>query len=468
MSEDAIIAFVLRDKRVEWTALQRRKHRSEIVLQKSVDLEWPEAVSDHRSPEAAAFLKTKVPPFKGRLGIVVPSDRVLMRIIELPAVNHDELLGMAELQVDKFSPFPSDQMSLAIEILHQSADTSRVLIAAVQHEYIEHLGEFLMKAGLYPQSVDVDVLGWWTLIRDEGKVRQEGQEILVMYDDHCAQLIVVRDGIPVMIRALDTELDVHQPAFAGEIAEELEYTLMTLEGLWGSQQTSALTLWVHGEASAEVLDALREHCTFEVNSANLLNLPPLSEGLSRRMNSAESATLDLAPPAWRKGIQSKRFQRQAALISASAFGGWVILMLLLFILTNQQKKRLVRAQNDMVRLQSEVQEVTDLKGQVNSLEQYADRTYSGLECLREITERLPPGVDITSITYNKTAQINLRGEADTDNPIYDFIKQLEGSSLFKEVKTEGINTQVRGGKNRSLFRITMTLPSTVSDGGGGS
>jgi Tfp pilus assembly protein PilN len=468
MSEHAIIAFVLRDKRVEWTALQRRKHRMEIVQQKSVELEWPESVTDHRSAEAAAFLKTKVPPLKGRVGIVVPSDRVLMRIIELPSINREELLGMAELQVDKFSPFPSDQMSLAIEVLHEGADSSRVLIAAVQHEYIDHVGDFLMKAGLYPQSVDVDVLSWWTLIRDGGKVRSEGQEILVIYDDHCAQMIVVRDGIPVMIRALDTHLDAHEAAFAVEIAEELEYTLMTLEGTWGSQPTNLLTLWVRGHAAEEVLQELRKSCALDVASANLLDLPPLSEGLSRRLSAPESASLDLAPPGWRKGIQSKQFQRQAALIAAAAFGGWLLLMLILFLFTNQQKSKLARAQKDMTRLQNEMQEVTDLKGQVKSLEQYADRTYSSLECLREITERLPAGVDITSITYNKSSQINLRGEADSDSPIYEFIKQLEGSALFREVKTEGINTQVRGGRNRSLFRLTMTLPNSDPEGEGES
>jgi len=458
MSEVSLTAFVLRDKHVEWTALQRRKHRMEIVQQKNVELDWPESVTDYRSDEAAAFLKTKLPPFSGRLGIVVPSDRVLMRVIEFPSIDAEELYGMAELQVDKFSPFPSDQMALAIEVLNQTADSSRVLIAAVQHEYINQYGEFLMKTGLYPESVDVDVLAWWRLIRDSGKLSGEGQEIIIIHDDHCAQLLITQQGVPVMIRALDPDLDMHRPSTAVDIAQEIEYTLMTMEGTWGSSATSGMMLWVRGHAAVEVVDALRQACGHDIVTASLDDLPPLSEGLSRRMASTDGGRLDLAPPAWRSGIQSRKFQRKAVVVAASAFGIWLVMMLGLWSWSNLQKNKLAQAQEDITRLQTEVEAVRELRRQVESLQQYADRSYSGLECLREICVLIPQGVDITSITYNKESQVNMRGESDSDRPINDFIASLEKSGIFTSVVTENISTQVRNGRNRSMFRITMMLP----------
>lgn len=438
--------------------MQRRKHRMEIVQQKSITLDWPEAVTDYRSDEAAAFLKTKLPPFTGRLGIVVPSDRVLMRVVELPSTDAEELHGMAELQVDKFSPFPTDQMALAIEVLNQTADSSRVLIAAVQHEYIDQLGEFLMKAGLYPESVDVDVLSWWTLIRDSGKLTGEGQEIIIIHDDHCAELLIAHQGVPVMIRALDPDLDIHKPSVAVDVAQEIEYTLMTMEGTWGAQATNGIMLWTRGHAAAEVVQALRDACGHDIITANLEDLPPISEGLSRRMTSTNGARLDLAPAAWRSGIQSRKYQRKAVVVAASVFAVWLALMLGLWSWSNLQKNKLAEAQADITRLQAEVEAVRELKRQVASLEQYADRSYSGLECLREICVLIPAGVDITSITYNKASQVNLRGEADSDQPINDFIAGMEKSKLFTSVVTENISTQVRNGRNRSMFRITMMLP----------
>lgn len=463
MPDGAIIALVLRENRVEWTAVQHRKHRTDISQQKSLDLAWPEGVSDHRSPEAAAYLKSLLPAFKGSVGIVVPADRVLMRVLELPSTDPEELQAMAELQVDKFSPFPTDQLALATEVLHQSEESSRVLVAAVQHEYIDHLGDFFLRAGLYPQTVDIDVLGWWTLIRDEGHVSGSGQEIILVHEDHCAQLVVCRDGIPLVIRALDPMLNIHRPGFAQDIAEEVEYTLMTMEGSWGTQPTTVLSLWSMGPAPSEVVEAMAAVLPFGVKNHDLAQLPPLSEGISRRLCAPAGHVLDLAPAGWRRGIQSRRYQRQAAVIAGVAFGLWFLLMGGLWLWAHQHNVRLAETQNAMARLQGEVQEVRELRGQVESLEQYADRTYSTLECLREICQLMPSGVEISSLTYTKSQQVNLRGEANADGPINEFIAKLEKSEVFTGVKTEGISTVMRAGRPRSQFRITMMLPSLETE-----
>lgn len=465
MSDGFFIALVLRDDRVEWTAVQRRKSRVDITQQKVVELQWPEGMEDRRSSEAAAFLKGKLPPVKGSVGIAVPSDRVLMRVVELPSIDLEELRGMAELQVDKFSPFPTDQMAIAIEVLHQAEDRSRVLIAAVQNEYIDHLGDFLMKAGLYPQSVDVDVLGWWTLIRDAGHLTTAGQEMVLIHDDHCAQLIVTRDGIPVMIRALDTRLPLHDPAFAAEAVEEIEYTVMTLEAGWGAMPTMRLAIWTRGAVPAEVVEPIARHAHLAVQAFDLATLPPLSEGLSRRMISPESASLDLAPATWRRGILSKQLQRRALLAGSSALAVWLVVIGGVWFWTQHQRSLLEKNRADINRLQSEVEAVRELRRQVEWLQQYADRSYSTLECLREVSELLPAGVDITSFTYNKASQVNLRGEADTDDPVNEFIGRLEKSGLFTSVTTEGISTASRGGRTRSQFRITMTLPAPPAEEG---
>lgn len=464
MSDGFITALIVRDKRMDWTVLQRRKNRQDIVQQKGVDLEWPEGLTDFRSPEAASFIKTRLPQVKGPVGIVVPAGRVLMRVVDLPSLELEELRGMAELQVDKFSPFPTEQMAVAVEVLHQEAASSRVLIAAVQHEVIDQAGDFLASAGVYPQSVDVDVMGWWRLICDAGHLTgSQGQEAVVIYDEQAAHMFLVRDGFPVVVRSLDISLPVSEPAFANELMQEIEYTFMTAEGTWGSMETGKMTIWMKGEAPADLVRDLSVACPFTVATADLARLPPLSEGISRRLTAPEAQRLDLAPAAWRKGMQSKMYQRRALSVAIAAVAVWLVLMGTLWFLAQRQKSMLVRAQSEIARVQAEVEEVRNLQSQVEWLKQYADRTYSSLECLREISELLPEGVEITSITYNKSSQVNLRGEADTDIPVNDFIAKLEKSALFTSVKTEGISTTQRGGQIRSQFRVTMMLPGSETE-----
>jgi Tfp pilus assembly protein PilN len=463
MSDESITALVLRDEVAEWTVSQLRKGRREIVQQKSARLDWPAEIEDHRSPEASVHLKTKLPPITGMLGLTVPAERVLMRVVELPSVDSEELMGMAELQVDKFSPFPTDQMSIAIEILQQTEEHSRVLIAAVQEDYIDQIGGFVNSAGLFPEALDVDVLGWWTLLRDERMLLGSGQEIVVIHDDHCAQLIVARDEVPLMIRALDASLPVQDAAFARELADEIEYTLVTMEAGWGAEPLKRLTLCVKGAMPTSTLQALQDDLSIEIKCVDLDALPPLSEGINRRLASPESASMNLAPPSWRDMLASRQLQRKAALIGGVSLLVWLVLMGGLWFFSSDQKSRLTAAQADINRLQAEVVAVRELRGQYESLEAYADRSHSTLECLREVAQLLPDGVDITSFVYNKAAAINLRGEAANDGPINDFIARLEDSGLFENVTTEGISTTSRGGRTRSQFRLTMTLPGGEED-----
>lgn len=463
MSDGSIAALVLRDEGAEWTVSQQRKARREIMQQKNVRFDWPADIENRRSPEASAHLKTKIPPFAGVLGLAIPADRVLMRVVELPSVDPEELHGMAELQVDKFSPFPTDQMSIAIEVLQQTEDQSRVLVAAVQQDYIDQLGSFLKSAGLFPEALDVDVLGWWTLLRDERNLLGSGQEIVVIHDDHCAQLVVARDEVPLMIRALDSTLPVHEEAFARELADEIEYTLVTMEAGWGAEPLRRLTLCAKGAVPASTLQALHDDLNIEIKSVDLDKLPPLSEGLNRRLASPESASMNLAPASWREMLAARELQRKAMMIGGVAMLVWLLLIGGLWLFSNGQKSRLTKAQAEINRLQTEVAAVRELRQQYESLEAYADRSRSTLECLREVADLLPPGVDLTSFVYTKAAAINLRGEAASDGPINDFIAKLENSGLFKDVTTEGISTTSRGGRTRSQFRLTMTLPGGADE-----
>jgi len=84
-----------------------------------------------------------------------------------------------------------------------------------------------------------------------------------------------------------------------------------------------------------------------------------------------------------------------------------------------------------------------------SLEKYADRSRSALECLRGITQTLPNFVEITSFTYTKGKAIRLSGTGDSSDLIYDYL--LGELELFEGVKNTKITDDTR-------FSITVNLP----------
>jgi Tfp pilus assembly protein PilN len=207
---------------------------------------------------------------------------------------------------------------------------------------------------------------------------------------------------------------------------------------------------------------LRAACPLEIVEKRIEDLPLLSEGLARRDIARSEKSLDLAPTEWRQALQSLKTRRTFITASATIFGVWLLLAAGLVGGVQFRKAQLSSVKAELERLSGPAKEVLQLQSQVRSLKRYGDRTYSGLECLREISTRLPPGLEITSMTYKKYGQVNIRGEADSGDPIYEFFKQLEESGLFRKVDPEGVTQQVRGGRPRSQFKVTCELPEEKS------
>jgi Tfp pilus assembly protein PilN len=458
MSDDLISALVVRRGALAWSTLRRKKNRLEVAETRQATFEVPAGVTDLAAPEVVQRLKPLCAQIGGRVAVAMPAEQVLLRVVRLPTVDTAEIREMAALQVDKFSPFPVEQMAISQEVLHQQDGASRVLVAAVLQEHVQKLGNLLRSAGVHPREVDVEVLGWWRLLKQGQHIPAEGRHLLLLLDEAGTEMIVAQDGVPVILRSLGSHRHLAPAESAAEVAEEMNYTLTTLESEWGAQAPDVIRVWHRDEVPVEFLARLRELSEVEVETCSLEKLPPLTEGLARRAAERAPHILDLAPPDWKTALESRHLKRVLLTVSGVFVALWLIAVLALGVGLNLQKRQLGAARAELKALQEPARLVGQLKDQVRSLERYADRTYSGLECLREIVQVLPEGVDITAFTYKKYGQINLRGEADSSDPIYDFFQALEQSQLFPEVKPEGVTQQQRAGKTRSQFKVTIALP----------
>jgi Tfp pilus assembly protein PilN len=452
MADDIITALVAQPNRIEWTSLRRRKGQIEVAEHQAQSIEAGDEAA------RAAALKAAIARIRGPIAVALPTDLALMRVVNVPTADIDEIHEMAGLQVDKFSPFPTEQMAVGQEILAQQERSAQVLIAACRREHVTRYGEELQAAGRLPREVDVAVLGWWRLLKQEGRVPENGLSMLLLAEERSAELIVARAGVPVVIRSLGAPSAGDPAQSAREIADEINYTLTTLEAERGAPAPSALHVWRSRNVPGAFVDELRAACDAAIESHVLETLPPLSEGLARRALERGPHLLDLAPPEWKTALAARRLQRRLATIGGAFALVWAIAVGSLAGGLQLQKKRLADARAELLALREPARAVEQLKEQVRSLERYLDPTYSALECLREISERLPEGVDLTAFTYKKYGQIALRGEADFGDPIYDFFQALEKSDLFPAVKPEGVTRQQRGERSRSQFKITIELP----------
>lgn len=453
-----ITGLVTRGQRLDYTVVRRRKGRPEVEDQGTVDL--PSPWGDMSSPEAIEALKEALGKTKGFRSVALTTERALLRVVDLPTTDPAEMPDMVELQVEKISPFSLDQVVLSHETLSEQGPVSRVLMASVQREVIEQAAAPFEAAGHLPNRVDLDVLGWWELIRDAGHVPDQGRQAYLLLDQEGTELVVTQDGVPVLFRALGGHEYSDEQAWFEELADEAAYTLAALESEWGLMPVNHLQCWHWGEqAPRPLFDLISKETGLTISAERFESLPCLSEGLARRAAREGTPPLNLALPEWALGRRSKRTRRHVAIGVSALLAVWALVILSLFFLVRQGRTSTQTMEVSAQRKETDAGEVRRLKGRVDALEKRLDRRYSALECLREISVLLPAEVEISTFMYKKSSDVSIRGQAPATTPVHNFVEGMEKSSLFTEVKTEDIRSRMVSNRRQTTYRLTGVLPS---------
>jgi Tfp pilus assembly protein PilN len=390
-----------------------------------------------------------------RRGVVagLPADRVLLRVVTLPAVDPGEVAEMAALQADKFSPFPMETVTVACEELARSDESVLVLLAIARTESIEQAAGLLREAGLVPERIDVAVLGWWRTVREAAGVGGGGRRLLVWHRGGQADLVVVQDGVPLWFRTVDLpDLD-----SGAELAEEAAQLLLAQE-LEGGPAPVHSVVWGEAQAASGAAAALQERTGGSVECRLPDELPGAGEGLVLRAR--EGGGLDLTPRAWQEQAAGRRLRRRLLTGFGAVLGAWLLVTGLLAGAYAVEQRGVARLKAQVARWRGPAEEVRELRRRVLDLERYGDDTHSALECLREISTLLPQGIDLVSYNYLKGDSVRIVGRAGNPGLIYEFKTLLDASGLFTSVELGAQNQERR--QNLWNFDVAMGLPGGES------
>jgi hypothetical protein len=458
-----VTGVCLQPNRLEWTVLRRVKEAWEVADQGQALRPETEGAGERWT---AAALKPHLRRFKGAISVALPTDRVLLRVALLPSTDPEELRGMGELQADKFSPFPVETMALGSEVLDASETSSLMAMAVVRREEVEAAGTPFQEAGAPPDVVDVEVLGWWWGLKHCGHVPAHGSQIFLRAEAAGLHMVVARDGMPLLFRALtplpSAEVEAARSEWVAECTEEMTYSLTALETEWGGGGSLTLHVFAAAELPVDWVATLQQALGLEEGFTHALEkLPTASEGIARRLAApARPLALDLAPEEWRTADAERRTRRRLLRAATVFLAVWLLGIGAFWTLLNLQRGRLTRLQVQVEAIEPPAREIRRLRGKVLEFAQYADRTHSALESLRVVSGALPAGMDLTSFVYRKGSTLALRGEAESPDRVYGFIQALERLEVFPEVKSEGVSTRNTPQGSRSQFGITIRLPGT--------
>jgi len=386
--------------------------------------------------------------------LALPSSQMVMQVLEFPVTDTDELASMTELQIDKFAPFPLDQMVVSHEILAQQEGRSIVLAAAARVAIVNEAGQRLMTAhGIHIARVDALILGRWRTLQKAGQIEAHGRETLVLVDDGGVDVLTHEAGVPVGLSGLGDVPALIDTASADDLAQEIAHLLMGIEADRGASPPSLITVWRGNRDVSALVNALRGRIAGEIRERSLANLPSAISGVAERAaNPGQARLLDLTPSSWQEKDKARLFKRRLVLAVGLLFGGWLLLAAGGWGIMAWQRTRVAQFQEAEQRWLEPANTVRRLRTQAQLIQRYMDRRTSALECLREISLLQPPGVDLASFTYRKGVGLELVGEADTSALVLEYNEKLNASELFASVKA---GPQSRTSKQRYRFSFEI-------------
>lgn len=454
---DKIITAVCRTvDGIEWTTVKVGQNGVEPVQKGSA----PVAFSGETTEELLASIELPEridENITGDISVPLRTSDLLMRVMELPTTQADEIADMAALQIDKISPFPADQLAFSHEVLRQSEDSSWVLLAAAKRSCIDAIGDTFKEKGVRIHSIDARIQGWLQLLQSKKRVSREGCEIIIINDGIDFSLVVVDSGTPVAFRMLHAGPD--DAERADDLAAEIGYTLTTLDSEYDLPTPTDVQFWSHHDVSASMRARFTEKSGLKIHDYQLDTLPPLSEGIVQRALEGHSR-IELIPTEWIEHQKRKQLQQMTIKISAGVLSLWLAIVLIFFSIYKVRDFKLSRVRKKANIIAPEAAQALENRKKLKALKVYTDRTDSALECLREITRLLPIGdIEFVSYNYNKSKGVSIRGTAGNDQQVDDYFVALANSPLFERLKDESMRARTTKGVRRTVFSATLTLPS---------
>lgn len=464
MAKDNITGLVVSADLLEWVSLQKGKDGLVVEASGSVSLARASVkaedgtVSEEPADVYEKRVKEELAKIRGEPVVALRADRLILRVLSLPDVPDTELKSMIGLQVDKFSPFPAEQLVVSHEVLSRKEGNCQALVAAAHLEDVEALGKLLKMGKMEAGRIDAATLGWWKLLKDAGAIQDAGRQVFLLMLDKSLEMLVFHDGVPIVFRTLAPQGEMPVADFASETAHEIGFTLMSLELEHGGAGVTSVTVWHRGEKPELLAQHLKEECSCEVLVKSLEAVPSLAEGVVRRAAEGVDKLIDLVPESWRARDEAKVARGRILSILYAILGIWLVAVIVFFGGIFYQQKRLAYLQERQKKWVKMANDVRDTRRRVETIQKYMDSSHSVLETLRLVTSVQPGGqaVTLTSFSYKKGEEANVQGEASSVDLVYAFKTKIDESKFFVNSTLVGPTHDPK--RSRWKFEITMKLP----------
>ncbi|HYV32667.1 MAG TPA: hypothetical protein VEO53_16375 [Candidatus Binatia bacterium] len=388
----------------------------------------------------------------------LPAEQVFLQVVHLPKCEPAELRSMVELQLEKLAPLPVNQIVWSFEVVPQSAgELQTVIVIIVERSVVEAFLGSLESDGYLADRLDLPFLH--QLLATPFDVDSAWVYLQPTETKNLGLVAWWYGGTLQQLNLLNLP--------AGEQgATALGDQLTTIA--WGGELEGWLTSRPQWHLVADnTVAAVWEPALSQWADEPVKHVPPLAladlAALSAQRAARAESTASLLPEEFTTRYQQLFIDRLwmggLGALAIVYLAGVVIYVGALQILKIQTGK----VQNQVAALSGGYTSARQLKDRVKLLQEQVSLKYAALDCLRVVSELLPPELTLNALSVSfQTSKLSLSGRAQSDQraQITKFNDDLKQARVNEEKLFDTVNpalSQTAPGAATTTWSFTCDL-----------
>ena len=354
----------------------------------------------------------------------LPRRATVLRFLDLPSVEEEDLDGLLAYEIEKHLPFPPDEACFGFQVLERNGGRVKVLVVAARRADVESAVEQVRRLGLQPTAVDVSALAAADAVLS-GRRRKAETLALVGINGREAEVTVIERGTLRYSRAVPLDQGDQRESLLRELERALEGvgspSRLLFQG--GDEELGRLARAELGVEAEQWSPPWRLAGNGEPDAAAL--------GLALRGVSRLPLKLDLLPP------EQRPKRREPGVVVMLVLIALIAVLAGALGLSAAQRER--KAFRDLRRQVGHVKaraleaealktDFSRLRTHLQVLERIAREQGRPLVALKELVEILPADVLLTEFIVEER-KVQIRGT--TTASAADLISAFERSALFE-------------------------------------
>jgi len=417
-------------------------------------------LEDNRYPhpgEITSFLRLFINEtgLSGPVILIIPKRWVITRVVELPVSVKENLSGAVSYEMDRLTPFTSEDAFYDFRILEEDTEKISLLLTAVRADRIRPYIGVLRENGFVIDKLTVDLSAMGTLCRYAGGDIAGFIMLRVDEDGYEGGLFI--DG--VMHEACSNKL-------SRDYQESIRSLLADIISLVEKTETMGISPQIVLYGSADLKKDIESATGRSVKMIEEVR-PDYKEGYTAIGGLIEFLWKDAkALNLLSKGHTEK--QKPSYVLTVILLFAFLISLIIYMIAPlrvegrwlEEINRQIVEKQEDVKRVEAMKKEIERLSAEIATIYSFKEPEPLTLNILKELTTLLPEGVWLTGFRLkDRTLEINGYATSATE-----ILPILDASAYFNKVEFASPTVRDRVLK-ADRFRIKMQI---VKEGKGGS